>query len=252
MLVIIAEDERLAREELSYLLGQEKDIELLPSVSNGKELLESVDQFDPDVVFLDVQMPEMEGTEAARHLMNLEHKPLIVFTTAHEGYAVEAFGLAAIDYLLKPYEQQRLKQTLQRLRSALSSHEKVPPLEQPGEAQGKAQNLSKLSKLLIDDGDRLVVIDPDTILYAVRDERLIQIHTLNKTYASKMTLQQLEEKLAAFPFFRTHRSYLVNMNHVLELVPWFNGAYNLVLKNDQRTQVPVSRTSAKELLTRFN
>jgi two-component system response regulator LytT len=251
MLVIIAEDERLVREELIYLLQQEKDIELLPSAANGRELLEMVDKFEPDVIFLDIQMPEMEGIQAARMLSSREHNPLIVFTTAHEGYAVEAFGLNAVDYLLKPYEHQRLQETLTRIRKRLGE------AKTNGEGSTNSASLkspapaSKISKLLMDDGNRLVVIDPETVLYAVRDDRIIQIHTTSQSYTSKMTLQQLEEKLTSFSFFRTHRSYLVNMNHVLELIPWFNGAYNLVLKDSNRTQIPVSRTSARELLNRF-
>jgi two-component system response regulator LytT len=251
MLVIIAEDERLAREELIYLLKQEKDIELLPSAANGRELLELVDKFEPDVIFLDIQMPEMEGIQAARMLSSREYSPLIVFTTAHEDYAVEAFGLNAVDYLLKPYDHHRLQETLTRIRKRLGETKTEAKEKTTDSSVSKNTSQSKLSKLLIDDGNRLAVIDPETVLYAVRDDRVIQIHTTSQTFTSKMTLQQLEEKLASFSFFRTHRSYLVNMNHVLELVPWFNGAYNLILKDAKRTQIPVSRTSAKELLNRF-
>ena len=114
---MIAEDERLAREELAYLLEQEPDIELLPHAANGRELLELVPLRQPDVVFLDVHMPELEGLQAARMLKASPISPLIVFTTAYDEYAVEAFGLNAIDYLLKPYSHMRLKETLQRIRA---------------------------------------------------------------------------------------------------------------------------------------
>ncbi len=231
--VMIAEDERLAREELQYLLAQENDVELLPSAANGKELLQLVEEHEPDVIFLDVKMPEMEGVKAARMLLARKKQPFIVFSTAHEDYAVEAFGLNAVDYLLKPVDPQRLKEAMVRIRKRLKS---------------AAQPTAKLSKLLIEDADRLIVIDPNSVIYAMRDERVVQIHSATQMYTSKMTLQQLEEKLQSYPFFRTHRSYLVNLNFVSEVVPWFNGAYNLTLRDSKRTQIPVSRSYAKELL----
>ncbi|MEW9671782.1 LytR/AlgR family response regulator transcription factor [Ammoniphilus sp. 3BR4] len=242
---MIAEDERLAREELKYLLEQE-GIEVLPSAANGMELLQLVEEHEPDVVFLDIHMPEMQGLQAARMLSSRKNCPFIVFSTAHDDYAVEAFDLDAVDYLLKPYDHHRLKQTLQRIRSRIgeagSTEISVPV---------SGQTSSKVSKLLVDDGERLIVLDPESILYASREERVIEIHTKNQVYTSKMTLQQMEEKLNSYAFYRTHRSFLVNMNYVLELIPWFNGTYNLVLNDGRRTQVPVSRSSAKELLQRL-
>lgn len=242
---MIAEDERLAREELKYLLEQE-GIEVLPSAANGLELLQLVEEHEPDVVFLDIHMPEMQGLQAARMLSARKNSPFIVFSTAHEDYAVEAFDLDAVDYLLKPYDHHRLKQTLQRIRNRIGeAGSSESPVPVPG------QGAAKVSKLLVDDGERLIVLDPESILYASREERVVEIHTKTQVYTSKMTLQQMEEKLNNYSFYRTHRSFLVNMNYVLELIPWFNGTYNLVLNDGRRTQVPVSRSSAKELLQRL-
>ncbi|MGG3280672.1 LytR/AlgR family response regulator transcription factor [Paenibacillus solani] len=252
--IIIAEDERLAREELTYLLEQEPDIELLPHAANGKELLELVPLQQPDVIFLDVHMPELEGLQAARMLKASPLSPMIVFTTAYDEYAVEAFGLNAIDYLLKPYSHLRLKETLQRIRSRAHEGQNFPREE----AQDGA-NLAALSsaeagvrsmrgKLLIDDGDKHVVVDPEGILYAVREERVVRIVTAEgQRITSKSTLQELEEKLAGHSFFRPHRSYLVNVNRIAELSPWQNGAYNIVLKDEQRTMIPLSREAARDL-----
>ncbi|XEC96736.1 LytR/AlgR family response regulator transcription factor [Paenibacillus tarimensis] len=247
---MIAEDERLAREELAYLLEQESDIELLPFAATGRELLQLADELNPDVIFLDVQMPEMQGVQAARMLASRKNCPLIVFTTAYEDYAVDAFGLGAVDYVLKPYDHFRLKETIERLRQRLhpsvtnAAHVRLPEVV----SSDNSPSVSKLSKLVVDNGERLVVLDPMTIYYAVREERGIKICSSNQCVSSKMTLQQLEEKLSSHSFYRTHRSYLVNLNYVLELVPWFNGAYNLFLKDDKRTQIPVARTSVKGLL----
>ncbi|MGO0060673.1 LytR/AlgR family response regulator transcription factor [Brevibacillus fluminis] len=240
--VMIAEDERLAREELTYLLAQEEEIELLPSATNGRELVELVAAHEPDVVFLDIKMPEMEGIQAARMLAARKRQPLLVFCTAYENYALEAFGVNAVDYLLKPIEPHRLQQTLTRVRGRLQS------AQAPQAPQGTLPQSTRVAKLLLDDGERFNVIDPEAILYAMRDDRVIQIYTATQCYTSKMTLQQLEDKLKAHPFFRIHRSYLVNILYVAEIAPWFNGAYNLTLKDAKRTQLPVSRSYAKELL----
>lgn len=241
--VMIAEDEWLARKELSYLLEQEADLELLPNAVNGRELLELVRGWEPQVVFLDIQMPELEGIQAAHLLKAMPQAPLIVFTTAHEDYAVEAFGLNAIDYLLKPYSHQRLKETLGRIRDKLSN---PAALSAPPKKTSALAGV-KWNKLLIAEGDKHVLIDPETILYAVREEKIIRIYTTADHYSSKMSLQELEDRLDNYTFFRSHRSYLVNLNGIDELIPWFNGAFNLVLKDAKRTQIPVSRDMAKEL-----
>jgi two-component system response regulator LytT len=248
--VMVAEDERLAREELEYMLEDIEDLILCPSVTNGKELLNQYDEHLPDVVFLDIQMPELEGISVAKQWRARNSSPLIVFTTAYEEYAVEAFGLNATDYLLKPFSEERLEEALTRIRKEITRQthnhntEKNPALQEKREASKG----TKMSKLLLDDGERLIVIDPKSVYYVMRDDRVVQIHTSDNIYPSKLTLQELEEKLSSFNFFRCHRSYLVNLNYIQEIVPWFNGAYNLTLKNIEKTKIPVSRSSAKELL----
>jgi two-component system response regulator LytT len=249
--VMIAEDERLAREELEYMLMDIEDLIICPSVTNGKELLRQYDEHLPDVVFLDIQMPELEGISVSKRLRAMEPSPLIVFTTAYEEYAVEAFELNAIDYLLKPFSDERLEEALERVRKQLirqvadDNVEKIPAVQE----KGAASKGVKMSKLLLDDGDRLFVIDPKSVYYVMRDDRVLQIYTADNVYPSKLTLQELEVKLRPFNFFRCHRSYLVNLNYIHEIVPWFNGAYNITLQDGDKTKIPVSRLSAKELLS---
>lgn len=243
--VMIAEDERLAREELLFLLQQEEDLEILPSAANGRELLELAQIWQPNVVFLDVQMPEMEGIQAARMLNASPHDILIVFTTAYEDYAVTAFGLNAIDYLLKPYSQDRLRETLRRIRDRLGA---FPRGQTGGPGTGPSALPRKLNKLLLEDGTKHVLLSPESILYAVREDRVIRIFTdAGQCVTAKQTLQELEEKLQGYSFFRSHRSYLVNLNQIEEIVPWFNGAYNIIMKDGKRTPVPLSREAAREL-----
>jgi two-component system response regulator LytT len=229
---LIAEDERLVREELAYLLQQEDDFVLCPGAENGRQLLELYEQYEPDVIFLDVHMPSLSGIDAAQQLTRLGKKPLIVFVTAYDEHAVEAFQLEAVDYLLKPYDVDRLRETLTRIRKHLAS----PPVKQ-----------HQASKILVDDKEKMAVLNPETIYYAARVDRFIEIHTEKGKIETKMTLQELEEKLRGYSFFRPHRSYLVNLDYIKEIVPWFNGAYNLILTDKNHTQIPVSRTSAKNL-----
>ncbi len=248
--VMIAEDERMVREELAYFLQQQEDIILCPSAENGRQLLELYQQYQPEVIFLDIDMPALSGMEVARFIKNRSHDiqdemqlPLFVFTTAYDEYAVQAFNLEAVDYLLKPYDMDRLNEALQRVRKHLQQfHNKKEVLQ-----QSKSANLS--SRILIDNGEKMVIISPDNIHYAAKEDRTIKIVTTQQIIHTKMTLQELENKVQGAPFFRPHRSYLVNLDYVREITPWFNGAYNLILKDQEKTQIPVSRSAAKELFS---
>ncbi|MDX8047554.1 response regulator transcription factor [Gracilibacillus sp. S3-1-1] len=242
MQVMIAEDERLGREELTYLLTQEEDVILCPSAENGKQLVELYHQYKPDVLFLDIHMPGLSGLEAAETLRNTEmNRPVIVFTTAYDTYAVQAFELQATDYLLKPFEKARFDQAMNRVREVLMKKQHPKP---------------KIDKLIISTDNKMVVIDPSQIGYAVREGRQLLLHTLtNEVIETKMNLKELEEKLTAYPFYRSHRSYLVNLNVIEEITPWFNGAYNIIINDKYKSQVPISRTVAKhffDVLQGFN
>lgn len=243
--IMVAEDERLVREELMYMLQNEEDVTLCPSAETGEQLLELYKKYVPDVIFLDIHMPRLTGVEVARRLSeNVETPPLFVFTTAYDEYALDAFEVEAVDYLMKPYDEHRLKQALERVRRRLSQTKE----------QLKKRNIEKeitksghMSKLLIDDGERVVVLSPESICYATRVERIVEIHTKKEIIESRMTLQELEEKLKGLPFYRTHRSYLVNLEYIKEITPWFNGAYNLILKDGKESRIPVSRNAQKRL-----
>ena len=240
--VMIAEDEYLAREELIYMLEKEKDITLCPSAETGEELVELYLEHKPDVLFLDIEMPGISGVEVAKQIMkSTNNPPLFVFTTAYDAYAIDAFEIEAVDYLLKPFDQVRLHQAMERVRKRL-----LDSSESSTHIPGKSS-----SKLLIDDGEKMIVLSPDSIYYAVPSQRMLEIHTENEVIESKMTLQELEKKLEGRSFFRTHRSYLVNLNHILEITPWFNGAYNITLKNKEKTTIPVSRSARKALFEKF-
>lgn len=246
--VMIAEDEPMAKKELLYLLEKETDVELCPCAESGDEVIDLFDQYEPDVLFLDVQMPGKSGVEAAKEItaMSHIHSPLFVFTTAYDEYALEAFEIAAVDYLLKPYDDKRFENAMERVRKRLRL------LEKNMSEQATKQVNTSSAKLLVDDGERMVVLDPDAIYYAVPFKRMLEIHTKEKVIHSRLSLQEFEQKLEGYAFFRTHRSYVVNLNHIREITPWFNGTSNVTLKDKEQTQIPVSRAARKVLLEHFN
>ncbi|AXI10269.1 response regulator [Oceanobacillus sp. 143] len=244
--VMIAEDEQLAREELIYLLEKEEDVSLCPSAENGEQLVKLYVEHEPEVIFLDVHMPGMHGLEAAKKITELAFikPPLFIFTTAYDEYAIEAFSIEAIDYMLKPYDTARFQMAMQRARKRLQQLEMK---------QNNSPDISSANpiKLLIDDNDRMVVLSPDSIYYAVPYNRMLEIHTEDRVIISRMTLQELEKKVQGYSFFRTHRSYLVNLNHIQDITPWFNGTSNVTLNNKEQTTIPVSRAARKHLFDLF-
>ncbi|MFD1361235.1 LytR/AlgR family response regulator transcription factor [Lentibacillus salinarum] len=244
---MIAEDEQLAREDMIYLLEKEPDVVLCPSAETGNQLVNLYVEYEPDVIFLDVEMPGMTGVDAVKQIVELAylHPPLFIFTTAYDEYAMEAFEIEAVDYLLKPYDDVRFQKTMRRIRKQMA---------QTGMKQDKhaeTQTDPATEKLLIDDGERMVVLAPEAIYYAVPDNRMLAIHTQDEVIECRMTLQELEDKLHGLSFFRTHRSYLVNLNYIKEITPWVNGAYNVTLTDKDQTTLPVSRSARKVLLETF-
>ncbi|MCO1602386.1 LytR/AlgR family response regulator transcription factor [Desulfosporosinus nitroreducens] len=260
--VVIADDEPLARDELIYLLKQCGDIKIVGEATQGAEALEKILTLKPDVAFLDIQMPNLDGLTVARKLLEEDPALMIVFATAYDKHAIQAFEVNAIDYLLKPFDEERVLKTVERIRqrvgdSKLDSQNEtlnnslVELLKKIAEdsvstVAGQFQ-APKISKLAVQGEESVILIDPKDILYVYRETRDVFIKTSSKVYSTKYTLQTLEEKLASYPFFRPHRSYLVNLNFVQELVPWFNGAYTLILNDEKRSEVPVSRAYVKAL-----
>ncbi|GAA0607165.1 LytTR family transcriptional regulator DNA-binding domain-containing protein [Virgibacillus siamensis] len=245
--VMIAEDEQLAREELVYLLDKEPDVITCPSAETGEQLIDLYVKHEPDIIFLDVQMPGISGVEAAKRIADLAYiqKPLFIFTTAFDTYAMDAFEVEAVDYLLKPYDESRFRKTMRRIRKLMTQ------MDGTVQQDMEEKEPSPGEKLLIDDGERMVVLSPDSIYYAVPSKRVLEIHTKGEVIESKMTLNELENKLKGGSFFRTHRSYLVNLDYIREITPWFNGTSNVTLTDQDHTSLPVSRAARKVLLEIF-
>ena len=234
---LIVDDERYAREELTYLVGEFSRFQVVGEAESGESAILQALQLQPDVVFLDVEMPKMNGIEAAKSLMELKKVPLIIFATAYPQFAAEAFRLNALDYLLKPYDTEHLKQTISRIEKEL-----LPPIP--------ANQTSTLGKLAVEVDGEIDYIDVKDILYMYREEKITKIITYSREYEVNLSLKELESRLISFSFFRIHRGYLVNLNYVVRLTPWFNGAYQLELE-DRVEKLSVSRNYAKDLRQRL-
>lgn len=242
---VLADDEAPALDELTYLLREFPEIEVVGTASNGLEAVERIESLEPDLVFLDVQMPGLDGLGVINQLR--EHRapmPAFVLCTAYDQYALEAFKLEALDYLLKPVERERLALTIERVRRVLIEHE-APAAAAPAQAPA-------LSKILVKSGGRNLIVDAADLVYATIDEGLITVVTTAVTGQSNFkTIEEMQASLDPAMFWRVHRSYLVNINRIREVVPWFRSSYQLRMDDRKQSEIPVSRVQTKRLRAMF-
>jgi two-component system LytT family response regulator/two-component system response regulator LytT len=277
---LIIDDEQLARDELRYLLDQVGGVDVLAQGTNGIQAVELIEEHRPDLVFLDVQMPGLDGFAVIQRLMDrqrtrvsggqdAEPLPQIVFATAYDQYAVRAFDVNAVDYLLKPFDRTRVQQAVDRVRSRMPADasngagaRSAPdsPIESQLDAllrllnrpQG-ASRTTQPAKLIVQAQSRLLLIDQAEICYAAIDEGVIRVMTQNFEGQSKCrTLEELLELLDPALFWRAHRGFVVNINHIREVVPWFKSSYQLRMNDKKQTEIPVSRAQTKRLRELFN
>lgn len=263
MTALIVDDEELAREELKYLLD-DGSVEIVGEGTNGVEAVDLIRTHHPDVVFLDVQMPGIDGFAVLKKLLDLgegDHLPEIIFATAFDQYAVRAFDVNAIDYLLKPFDRARVQQAVERARQRL---QETAAEAKPPSGDLRVDTLLKLieqhqspkphsGKIVVQAGSRLLLIDQKDICFASIDEGIISVVTPSLEGQSKCrTLEELVELLDPAVFWRAHRSYLVNINHIREVVPWFKSTYQLRMDDKKQTEIPVSRGQTRRLRELFN
>jgi two-component system LytT family response regulator/two-component system response regulator LytT len=243
---IVVDDEQLAREELCYMLEQLGTVEILGQAGNGLEAVALVERLAPDVVFLDMQMPGLNGFEVAHRLIQAGTSPNIVFVTAFDRHAIEAFEVNAVDYLLKPVEAVRLEQALDRVRKRVTQ---VPLNDQVERiVQLMAERQSKRERVAVKVGERFLLVQAEEIIYASLADDSINIVTSQLAGTSNFrTLDELQSRLDPSIFWRVHRSHLVNINKVKEIVPWFSRNYILRMKDAKATEIPVSRAQTKRL-----
>lgn len=271
---LIIDDEQLARDELQYLLDSTGDVKVLAQGGNGIEAVDLIEEHHPDLVFLDVQMPGLDGFAVLKKLIERhspDPMPQIIFATAFDQYAVRAFDVNAIDYLLKPFDRGRVLQALDRARVRIQEQhqQEEDPLQTARKSldfdgdprfhalmrlieQQQTPARPQTAKIVLQAQSRLLLVDQKDICFAAIDEGVISVVTPTLEGQSKCrTLEELLELLDPTLFWRAHRSYVVNINHIKEVVPWFKSSYQLRMDDKQQTEIPVSRAQTRRLRELF-
>lgn len=223
--VLVADDESPARDKLHRWLAELSDIEVVSRAEDGLQAAAAIEQLQPDVAFLDIQMPGLNGLEVAAQLEQ-EAAPLIVFVTAFDEHAVKAFDLNAVDYLLKPYDKERLLKAVTRVRDRFGDKQ----ARAPAVATARAQTGSS-ERLLVPEGERLKLIDSSSVDWLEADDNYVHVHTASRKYLLRRTLQDLLLQLGEQRFARIHKSAAVNISAVSSLTPLFKGDYEVSLRN---------------------
>jgi len=278
---LIIDDEQLARDELKYLLDLLGGVDVVAQGVNGIEAVDLIEEHHPDLVFLDVQMPGLDGFAVIQRLMERKrtrtakadaeendggHLPQIIFATAYDQYAVRAFDVNAADYLLKPFDRSRVSEAVERVRSRIAATDSGATSGADDEIESQLDKLLRLlnrshsaepgrppAKLIVQAQSRLLLVDQAEICFAAIDEGVIRIVTRNFEGQSKCrTLEELLELLDSTRFWRAHRGYVVNIDQIREVMPWFKSSYQLRMNDKQQTEIPVSRAQTKRLRELFN
>ena len=248
---VVVDDEQLAREELCFLLQQVGGVDVIGQAANGVEALRVIEEQQPDLVMLDVQMPGLTGFEVARRVVQEGLESQLVFVTAFDQYALDAFEVNAVDYLLKPVEPERLATTVERVRKRLAADRPHPPrrgedldrlLQRLNERTGRREQLA----IKVD--DRFLLVHADEVVHVSMEDEEIRVVTNSLSGTSNYrTLDELQARLDPAVFWRVHRSHLVNINRIKEIVPWFSRNYILKMKDGKGTEIPVSRSQTRRL-----
>jgi two-component system LytT family response regulator len=239
--VLIVDDEAPARERLKRLLANIEGVELIGEAKGGVQAVEMIERERPDLVLLDIQMPGLDGFGV---IEALEDPPLVIFVTAYDEYAIRAFEVNALDYLLKPFSRERLEKAVRRAQEALTEEQdfamRLGPLLESLATQGRY-----LTRLAVRDCDRICVLDVDEVDWIDVEDEQVVVHVGDRAYPIRRTLTELEARLDPAHFFRAHRSAIVNLSRVKEVIPWFKGSHKLRLTTG--AEVELSRARARAL-----
>ena len=246
---IVVDDEQLARDELSFLLKDFADIEVIATASNGIEAAKLIENAEPDLVFLDVEMPGLDGIGVIRNLREKKIPlPYFVMATAYENYAVEAFRLEATDYILKPVEKARLAETIERARRIVAERARVAEVAHLSLAPRAPGPVN--AKILVRKEGRHYIVDSQEIIFATIEDGVISVVASGVEGETNYdTMEELQSNLDPDQFWRVHRSWLVNINKIREVIPWFKSTFQLKMDDKKQTEVPVSRVQTKRLRT---
>ncbi|MEO5821152.1 MAG: LytTR family DNA-binding domain-containing protein [Vicinamibacteraceae bacterium] len=271
---VVVDDEQLARDELCYLLEQAGGVTVVAQAANGRDALALIAEHGPDLVFLDVQMPGLNGFEVARQVLERQDRgdandpddapggTEIVFVTAFDQYALDAFQVDAVDYLLKPVDPERLDQAVQRARRRIGARVGPRAGDEGGAGERPIANAelerlvkriaqgqpSRRERLAVKVGERFFLVDAGDVIFATLADEVVTVAATGFTGTSNYrTLDELQAQLDPETFWRVHRAYLVNINKIKEIVPWFSRNYILKMSDAKSTEIPVSRSQTKRL-----
>jgi two-component system response regulator LytT len=246
---LIIDDEKPARDELAFLLKSFPEVSLVGQGKNGLDAVNLIKEHSPDLVFLDVQMPGLDGFGVIKKLVERKLRvPQIIFATAYDNYAVHAFEVNAVDYVLKPFDKGRVAKAIQRAKKMIEAHASpVERLESLVGQLGTAKTAHPV-KLLVKSQGRLFLLDAEEMVYAAIEDGVITIHGKDFDGTSNFrTIEEMQASLDANVFWRAHRSYLININCIKEVVPWFKSSYMLKMNDKKQGEVPVSRAQTRRL-----
>lgn len=253
--VLIVDDEALARADLHYMLKELPSVADVSECANATEALAVMQDDVFDVIFLDIEMPGLNGLKAVKIINQLQNPPLVVFVTAYDEHAAKAFELNAIDYLVKPFSARRLEQAIQKIlvartlattrKAGQETNSRPAPVVVGGNTT--TQPDTQFKKIPVEKGDGVLLISLSEVRYIVAYDDRVYVNIFDEQYLCRFSLTELEMKLSSQGFARIHRSYIVNLQHVLELQPFFNGTYNLIIDDKKKSVLPVSRARVKSL-----
>lgn len=236
---IIVEDEFLARDELKYFIKNYSSIDIVKEFDDGIEVLKFIQNTEVDVIFLDINIAALDGIVLAKSISKFSKKPYIVFITAYKEHAVEAFEIEAFDYILKPYHESRIKSMLKKLEMSYNQREDYP------------HRSRIINKINLWKNEKIMVVDIENIYYCAASERVTHVYTRSDEYSVNTGIREFYNSLPKEKFFKCHRSYIVNINKIKEIIPWFNNTYNLRLQ-DIEVEIPVSRSNLEEFKRLMN
>lgn len=244
--VILVDDEELSLDELKYILEEHDDIRVVETFVNPVNALDKIEKIKPDMVFLDVFMPCMNGFELARKILESGLDSCLVFVTAYDEHALKAFDVEAVDYIIKPFSKNRIDKTISRIRKRLRERDKKAEKSKPDNVLEKNSIIKDLKWIPAADRGSIVLLGIDEIYYCSTEDKKTYVHTKDNCFPTELSLTKIEEKYRNKHLFRCHKSYIVNLDYVYKIIPMFNQNFIIELKG-MNAQIPVSRHYARNL-----
>lgn len=238
--VVIVEDEQISSDELKYIISKNTSIKVIGQPSDGLTALEVIKDVNPDIIFIDINIPGKNGIELAEEIKAILPETILIFSTAYDTYAIKAFELKVYDYILKPYDEIKISETLNSALDAIKSRNEIK-ISQILNTLSLNQQFKKIPCEIC---GKITLIEIDKICFCFSNNEKNYVRTYKDTYYTTKTLHELSEKTN---FFRCHKSYIVNLEKVKQIYSWFNGTYKLIMDDYEKSEIPVSRTHVKDL-----